>query len=81
MQERLEKEAKDEERDIFRVCNELLLQIHEVSIEPAPDIAMLSHVLPRQILMATAFFPLSPTNSLFWVYFLLPKLPIRQSGE
>lgn len=30
-QDRLEKEAKDEERDIFRVCNEFLLQVHEVS--------------------------------------------------
>jgi len=31
IQQRLEKEAKDEERDIFRVCNDLLLQIHEIN--------------------------------------------------
>ncbi|KAF8228211.1 cysteine proteinase [Tricholoma matsutake] len=30
-QDRLEKEAKDEERDIFRVCNEFLLQVHEIN--------------------------------------------------
>jgi OTU domain-containing protein 6 len=29
---RLEKEAKDEERDIKRVCNELNVQIHEVTM-------------------------------------------------
>jgi OTU domain-containing protein 6 len=35
--ERLEREAKDEERDIDRVCHDLLLQVHEVSDNKCPS--------------------------------------------